>query len=136
LGRGLWNHSAMVGDEARVVQAFCVWLAQHGWHTRLQVEHVDVVADRGNQRLYAEANGRAAVGQVRSTVAASSWSTQAMSSEMTDRIRADIRRRQGLPPVGLDEDEAEVEQPPVDMNELIRRGAGRHPVAASDDEDD
>ena len=58
--RDSWNDSVMVGDEARVVQAFCVWLAEHGWHTRLEVEHVDVVADRGNQRLYAEAKGRTA----------------------------------------------------------------------------
>jgi hypothetical protein len=58
--RDSWNDSAMVGDEARVVQAFCVWLAEHGWHTQLEVEHVDVVADRGNQRLYAEAKGRTA----------------------------------------------------------------------------
>jgi hypothetical protein len=57
--RDSWNDSAMVGDEARVVQAFCVWLAEHGWHTQLEV-HVDVVADRGNQRLYAEAKGRTA----------------------------------------------------------------------------
>ena len=55
--RDSWNDSAMVGDEARVVQAFCVWLAEHGWHTQLEVEHVDVLADRGNQRLYAEAKG-------------------------------------------------------------------------------
>jgi hypothetical protein len=58
--RDSWNDSAMVGDEARVVQAFCVWLAEHGWHTQLEVEHIDVVADRGNQRLYAEAKGRTA----------------------------------------------------------------------------
>ena len=50
----------MVGDEARVVQAFCTWLEERGWHTRLEVEHVDVVADRGNQCPYAEAKGRTA----------------------------------------------------------------------------
>jgi hypothetical protein len=30
LGRDWWNDSAVVGDEARVVRAFCVWLAEHG----------------------------------------------------------------------------------------------------------
>jgi hypothetical protein len=44
----------------RRLARFCVWLAEHGWHTRLEVEHVDIVADRGNQRLYAEAKGRTA----------------------------------------------------------------------------
>jgi hypothetical protein len=60
LGRDWWNDSAVVGDEARVVRAFCVWLAEHGWYTRLEVEHVEIVADRGNQRLYAQAKGRTA----------------------------------------------------------------------------
>src|SRR5215211_1360099 len=58
LGSGAWNDFAMVGDEARVVQAFCVWLVEHGWETQLEVEHVDVVANRAEQRLYAEAKGR------------------------------------------------------------------------------
>jgi hypothetical protein len=50
-GPRLWNHAAMVVDEARVVQAFCTWLEEHGWHTRVEVEHVDVVAVRRNQRF-------------------------------------------------------------------------------------
>jgi hypothetical protein len=58
LGSDSWNDSAMVGDESRVVQAFCVWLVEHGWETQLELEHVDVVANRGEQRLYAEAKGR------------------------------------------------------------------------------
>src|SRR5687767_6966221 len=59
-GPRLWNHAAMVLDEARVVQAFCTWLEEHSWHTRVEVEHVDVVAVRRNQRVYAEARGRTA----------------------------------------------------------------------------
>ena len=50
----------MHGDEARVVQAFCGWLEDRGWTTRLAVEQTDVVADRGQQRLFGEAKGRTA----------------------------------------------------------------------------
>ena len=46
------------GDEERVVQAFCVWLQSHGWIVQREVAFVDVYAERGGQRLYAEAKGR------------------------------------------------------------------------------
>jgi hypothetical protein len=49
----------MLGDEARIVEAFCAWLASHGWHTQLEVDFADVVADRGGHRVYAEAKGQA-----------------------------------------------------------------------------
>ncbi len=48
------------GDEARVVDAFCVWLEAAGWSVRREVHFVDVAAVRGDERLYAEAKGRTA----------------------------------------------------------------------------
>ncbi|MGW4586372.1 hypothetical protein ACWEKJ_03485 [Amycolatopsis thermoflava] len=48
----------MRGDEAHVVQAFCVWLTAEGWTVRTEVNHVDVVAERDGDRLYAEAKGK------------------------------------------------------------------------------
>ena len=53
----------MRGDEQRVVDAFCTWLAREGWEVEREVEFVDVRARRGDETLYAEAKGRtAAVG--------------------------------------------------------------------------
>lgn len=48
----------MLGDEARVTAAFVRWLRDEGWKVRLEVDHVDVVAERGDARLYAEVKGR------------------------------------------------------------------------------
>jgi hypothetical protein len=48
------------GDEERVVRAFCAWLRQHGWTVEREVKYTDVVARRGDERLYAEAKGRTA----------------------------------------------------------------------------
>ncbi|WP_199285610.1 PDDEXK family nuclease [Saccharomonospora iraqiensis] len=48
----------MSGDEALVVRDFCAWLAIEGWQVETEVEHVDVVATRDGQRLYAEAKGK------------------------------------------------------------------------------
>ena len=48
----------MIGDEARVTAAFTTWLRDNGWSVRLEVAHVDVVAERGDHRLYAEVKGR------------------------------------------------------------------------------
>lgn len=48
----------MRGDEARVVQAFRAWLTDQGWRVQTEVEYVDVYAERGEERLYAEAKGR------------------------------------------------------------------------------
>ena len=50
----------MIGDEARVVHAFCTWLESRGWTTAREIKHVDVVGTRGEQHLYAEAKGRTA----------------------------------------------------------------------------
>ncbi|MEP6698030.1 MAG: hypothetical protein ABJA34_14315 [Pseudonocardiales bacterium] len=48
----------MIGDEARVVGAFCSWLEREGWTVRREVKFVDVVAERGEEHLFAEAKGR------------------------------------------------------------------------------
>lgn len=50
----------MIGDEARVVEAFCAWLSAQGWHYQREVAFVDVVGDRAGHRVYAEAKGRTA----------------------------------------------------------------------------
>ncbi|MDP9223028.1 MAG: hypothetical protein M3P18_04090, partial [Actinomycetota bacterium] len=44
-------------DEHRVVQAFCRWLQEQGWTTEIEVDHVDVVARRGEETLFAEVKG-------------------------------------------------------------------------------
>jgi len=41
-----------------VTAAFARWLRDEGWTVQLEVDHVDVVADRGDHRLYAEVKGR------------------------------------------------------------------------------
>lgn len=48
----------MRGDEKRVVAAFCSHLISEGWSVRTEVNHIDVVATRNGQHLYAEAKGR------------------------------------------------------------------------------
>ena len=48
----------MRGDEDRVVAAFADWLTGQGWRVDREVDFVDVYAERGNDRLYAEAKGR------------------------------------------------------------------------------
>ncbi|WP_205804625.1 hypothetical protein [Burkholderia sp. Ac-20365] len=48
----------MRGDEKRVVDAFCVFLERDGWSVQREVKRVDVVAERGEARLFAEAKGR------------------------------------------------------------------------------
>ena len=46
-----------------MVDAFCGWLQAAGWSVQREVDCIDVVAVRGDERLYAEAKGRtAAVG--------------------------------------------------------------------------
>jgi hypothetical protein len=44
-------------DEYRVVQIFCRWLEGQGWSTEIEVDHVDVVARRGDEVLFAEVKG-------------------------------------------------------------------------------
>jgi hypothetical protein len=49
----------MIGDERRVVDAFCSHLESEGWSTSREVDFCDVVAERGpDEILYAEAKGR------------------------------------------------------------------------------
>ena len=53
----------MRGDEERVAGACVDLLERSGWTVSREVEFADVYAERGEQRLYAEAKGRtAAVG--------------------------------------------------------------------------
>lgn len=48
----------MRGDELRVVDAFAGWLQGQGWTVAREVQHVDIYAERDEERLYAEAKGR------------------------------------------------------------------------------
>lgn len=48
----------MRGDEARVVDAFCRYLEDHGWALLREVDQCDVVASKADRTLYAEAKGR------------------------------------------------------------------------------
>jgi hypothetical protein len=57
---GIDREGQVRGDEERVVRAFCAWLRQHGWTVEREVKYTDVVARRGDERLYAEAKGRTA----------------------------------------------------------------------------
>ena len=41
-----------------VVPAFRMWLEAQGWETEIETNHVDVVAHRGNETIYAEVKGR------------------------------------------------------------------------------
>lgn len=47
----------MIGDEQRVVDAFCRHLEAEGWTNR-EVDLCDVVAQRDTEVMYAEAKGR------------------------------------------------------------------------------
>jgi len=38
--------------------AFADWLQQNGWTVKREVDFVDVYAERGTERMYAEAKGR------------------------------------------------------------------------------
>ena len=50
----------MRGDEERVVAAYVSWLERTGWTVSREVDFVDVYAERGHEKLYAEAKGRTA----------------------------------------------------------------------------
>ena len=50
----------MRGDEERVVAAYASWLERDGWTVAREVEFADVYAERGGEKLYAEAKGRTA----------------------------------------------------------------------------
>lgn len=45
-------------SEADVVAAFVSWLEQEGWRVSTEVDWADVVAERGSERLVAEAKGK------------------------------------------------------------------------------
>jgi len=48
----------MRGDEKRVVDVYVGWLEGDGWAVQREVDFADVYAERGPERLYAEAKGR------------------------------------------------------------------------------
>jgi hypothetical protein len=48
----------MHGDEERVVTAYADWLQRNGWTVIRGAGFVDVYAERGPDKLYAEAKGR------------------------------------------------------------------------------
>jgi hypothetical protein len=48
----------MRGDEKRVIDAYASWLERSGWTVQREVNFVDIYAERGDERLYAEAKGR------------------------------------------------------------------------------
>jgi hypothetical protein len=48
----------VLGDEKRVVDAFCRWLEAQNWDVQREVEFADVVAKRDGETLYVEAKGR------------------------------------------------------------------------------
>src|SRR5947207_15920417 len=48
----------MRGDEKRVIDAYVAWLKQGNWTVQREVDFADVYAERGDERLYAEAKGR------------------------------------------------------------------------------
>jgi hypothetical protein len=50
----------MRGDEARIVDAFAAWLEGAGWKVSREVDFVDLLGERDDQRLYVEAKGRTA----------------------------------------------------------------------------
>ena len=48
----------MRGDEERVVTAYAGWLQRNGWTVTRETGFADVYAERGPEKLYAEAKGR------------------------------------------------------------------------------
>jgi hypothetical protein len=53
-----WGPEVEWHERDVVVPAFRKWLEDQGWETETETEHVDVVARRGNETIYAEAKGR------------------------------------------------------------------------------
>ena len=45
-------------DEARIVTAFSQWLEARGWTVETEKDYIDVVAERGAEKLLAEVKGR------------------------------------------------------------------------------
>ncbi len=48
----------MRGDENREIDAYVTWLERSNWTVGREVNFVNVYAERGDERLYAEARGR------------------------------------------------------------------------------
>ena len=48
----------MIGDEARVVDAFCAYLEAYGWDIQRELNFVDIATTRNGVTLLAEAKGR------------------------------------------------------------------------------
>jgi hypothetical protein len=62
----------MRGDEKRVIDAYVTWLKRNNWTVQREVNFTDVYAERGDERLYAEAKGR--TGRIQPVCARSSAS--------------------------------------------------------------
>jgi hypothetical protein len=53
-----WPSSRRWHERDVVIPAFRDWLEAQGWQTETEIEHIDVVARRGNETIYAEVKGR------------------------------------------------------------------------------
>jgi hypothetical protein len=53
-----WGPEVEWHERDVVVPAFRRWLEAQGWDTETEKEFVDVVAHRGNEKIYAEVKGR------------------------------------------------------------------------------
>jgi Holliday junction resolvase-like predicted endonuclease len=53
-----WGPEVPWHERDVVVPAFRHWLEAQGWETETETKHVDVVAHRGNETIYAEVKGR------------------------------------------------------------------------------
>jgi len=53
-----WPSDVKWHERDVVVPAFRRWLEAEGWETETETEHVDVVARRGDDAIYAEVKGR------------------------------------------------------------------------------
>ncbi|MEX1263189.1 MAG: DUF5677 domain-containing protein [Actinomycetota bacterium] len=83
-----WHPDQKAGwDEHRVVQAFCRWLEQQGWTTEIEVDHVDVVASRGEEILFAEVKGN--------TKARPGAGVDSMYGQLLRRMAAEERAEKG-----------------------------------------
>ena len=51
-------HPDVPWHEREVVAHFREWLEAQGWETETETKHVDVVAHRGSETIYAEVKGR------------------------------------------------------------------------------
>lgn len=50
-------------DEARIVRAFSQWLVDNDWTVETEKDYIDVVAQRGAEKLLAEVKGRTKSGR-------------------------------------------------------------------------